>query len=183
MKNVKTLLILLVFGMALATTARAQFYDIELMPVCMDSAGVRTNLASVQLYVLGRNSFDVVYQFYFDETGTKVVPGGGVAIYDSPCEDIVTEDTVQVVTFEDPFSISDYTIPADTYDIISIVNLGETTHLLTFAGGTMRLLPGEAYYFHSTYDEYKQEVTRNPEIVISQGVANINNLRVYMERK
>lgn len=163
--------------------ARAQFYDIELMPVCMDSAGIRTNLASVQLYVMGRNSFDVVYQFYFDESGNKIVPGGGVTIYDSPCADVVTEDTVAAVTFESSFSIAPYTINADTYDIISIVNLGSTTHLVTVNGGAIRMLPGEAYYFHSTFDEYTRIQTRNPEIVISQGIGGENNLRVYLEPK
>lgn len=183
MKSVKNHLLTLLIVGALAPMARAQFYDIELQAVCMDSAGVRTNLASAQLYVLGRNGFDVVFQYYFDETGQKIVPGGGVTIYDSPCEEVIGEDTVAVVTFEGSFSISDYTIPEATYDIISIVNLGATTHLVTVNGGAMRLLPGEAYYFESTFDEYTREQTRNPEIVISQGIAVLNNLRVYLEPK
>lgn len=183
MKNVRVLYLYLGIMLALASPASAQFYDIELMTVCMDSAGVRTNLASAQLYVLGRNGFDVVFQYYFDETGAKVVPGGSVTIYDSPCEDIVTEDTVAVVTFESSFAGGVYTIPEATYDIISIVNAGATTHTIFVNGGAMRLLPGEAYYFYSTFDEFSREQTRNPEIEISQGVASVNNLRVYLEPK
>lgn len=184
MKSGKVLRFVLLIGLlALASTSRAQFYDIEVQTVCMDSAGIRTNLASAQLYVLGRNGFDVVYQYYFTEDGTKVVPGGGVTIYDSPCSDVILEDTVAAVTFEGSFSFAPYTIPAATYDVISIVNLGATTHLVTVNGGAMRMLPGEAYYFYSTFDEYTREQTRNPEIVISQGIAAINNLRVYLEPK
>jgi len=161
------------------------FYDIELQPVCQDSAGVKTNLVSAQLYILGRNGFDVAYQYYFDESGTKVVPGVGVTLTPGYCSEVITEDTIQLITFESAFSISDYTIPGDTYDEVSIVNLGETTHLITFpaSGGTMRLLPGEAYYFHSSYDHFYKKQMRAPTIVISQGVAGVNYLRVYAEQK
>jgi hypothetical protein len=163
--------------------AQFPFYDIELEPVCADSSGELTTLYSAQLYVLGRNGFDVVYQYYFDETGNKVVPGGGVTISAGPCWEQVTEDTTSQITFESAFSISDYTIPADTYDYISIVNLGGTTHLITFPGGQMRMLPGETYFFRSHYDAFYRKRMRNPTIVISQGVAGINNLRVYAEAK
>ncbi len=180
-------LIVAAFGILSPAIAWAQFpfYDIELEPVCADSAGTQTTLYSAQLYVLGRNGFDVVYQYYFDQAGNKVVPGGGVTITPGGCWEQVAEDTAQVLTFESAFSIADYTIPGDTYDFVSIVNLGETTHLVTFpaSGGTMRLLPGEAYYFRSQYDHFSRKQMRNPTIVISQGVSGVNNLRVYAEQK
>lgn len=187
MKRGKCSILIVTLFMALGPAAWAQFpfYDIELQPICQDSAGVQTTLTSAQLYVLGRNGFDVVYQYYFDESGNKVVPGGGVTISPGPCADVISQDTAQLITFESAFSIADYTIPGDTYDFISIVNLGYTTHLITFpaSGGTMRLLPGEAYYFRSQYDHYARKQMRNPTITISQGVAGINNLRVYAEQK
>lgn len=178
-------LIIAVFGILSPVTAWAQFpfYDIELEPVCADSAGTQTTLYSAQLYVLGRNGFDVVYQYYFDQAGNKVVPGGGVTITPGGCWEQVAEDTAQVLTFESAFSLADYTIPGDTYDFVSIVNLGGTTQLITLPGGQLRMLPGEAYYFRSHYDEFYRKRMRNPTIVISQGVAGLNNLRVYAEAK
>ena len=179
-------LIVILLGLSPAIGwAQFPFYDIELEPVCADSSGELTTLYSAQLYVLGRNGFDVVYQYYFDAQGNKVTPGGGVTISPGPCWEQVTEDTAQVLTFESAFSIANYTIPGDTYDYVSIVNQGGTTHLITFpgSGGTMRLLPGEAYYFRSHFDEFYRKRMRNPTIVISQGVAGLNNLRVYAEAK
>lgn len=184
MKNGKKILSLFVF-LILATGAWAQFpfYDLETQTVCQDSAGTRQNLVKVNLYILGRS--DIVSTLYFDVDGSQVVPGGGVTVYDAPCWEVIQEDTVGVLTFESAFSSADYTIQGNTYDEVSIVNLGSTTHLITFqaSGGTMRLLPGEAYYFHSSFDEYSRKKMRNPTIVISQGVTGINYLRVYAEAK
>lgn len=170
---------------ALAHDAKAQFpfYDIELQPVCMDSAGVQTTLTSAQFYVLGRNGFDVWQQFYFQEDGTKVVPGVGVTIYDAPCWEVITQDTAQVLSFESSIPVSAYTIPADTYDVVSIVNLGYDTHTVTVGNAQVfRMLPGERYIFRSTYDEYSRKVLRNPTIVLAVGTV-LNNLRVYAEAK
>lgn len=177
------ILIVIVIGMlGFSANAWAQFpfYDIETFPVCYDSAGVRVTLQKVDLYVLGRD--DIAKSLYFDRSGAEVVPADSLLL-DGTCYEAVTDTIVLATTFESSFAGGDYTINENTWDVISIVNLGVTTQLVTVQGGAIRMLPGERYLFVSSFDEQKRLVLRNPEIEISQGVAGVNNLRVYMERK
>lgn len=181
MKSAKSFLIVInLLGILSPLWAQFPFYDIETFPVCYDSAGVRVTLQKVDLYVLGRD--DIAKSLYFDRSGTEVVPADSLLL-DGPCFEAVTDTIALISTFESSFSISNYTINEDTWDVVSIVNLGATTQLVTVQGGAIRMLPGERYLFTSSFDEQKRLVLRNPEIVISQGIAALNNLRVYMERK
>ena len=174
------LIVIILLGVLGPVWAQFPFYDIETFPVCYDSAGVRVTLQKVDLYVLGRD--DIAKSIYFDRSGNQVVPADSLLL-DGPCFEAVTDTIVLATTFEGSFAFAPYTINEDTWDIVSIVNLGATTHLVTVQGGAIRMLPGERYLFESSFDEQKRLVLRNPEIVISQGIAGVNNLRVYMERK
>ena len=98
------------------------FYDAELTQVCMDSAGVKTNLYGLNLYVFGRNS--VLPRFFFDSNGNKVVPGGGVTLYDVPCQYLITEREADAISTESSFPPGfGYTIPADTYSSVTVTNI------------------------------------------------------------
>ncbi|MCB0707424.1 MAG: hypothetical protein KDC34_19040 [Saprospiraceae bacterium] len=159
------------------------FYDAELTQVCMDSAGVKTNLYGLNLYVFGRNS--VLPRFFFDSNGNKVVPGGGVTLYDVPCQYLITEREADAISTESSFPPGfGYTIPADTYSSVTVTNIGIINHQITVDGSTIRLVPGEIYYFYSQLDPVTNEWTTNPEIIITDtGVIGDTNLRLYMQPK
>lgn len=167
-------------GLMAPAWAQFPFYDIETFPVCYDSAGTRITLQKVDLYALGRN--DIPKSLYFDNVGTQYFPADSL-LFDGPCYEYVTDTIVLVETYESSLSIAPDTIPENTYDLVSINNIGYTTHTIDVQGGTMRLLPGERYLFAASFDEKKRQYVRNPRIIISQGTVGINNMRVYMERK
>jgi hypothetical protein len=186
MKRGKRFLILFGLILALATTASAQFpfYDIELTPVCLvDTSGSRTDATSAQLYVLGRNGFDVVYQFYFDQAGNKLaLDTTTTTVYASPCYEVKT-DTVGGFVYEGSFAITGDTIPEGLYTAVTINNLGFDTHVI-FVGGlgsTYRMQPGESFHFHAYYDPVRQRHIRNPEILIEPGIPAVNKLRIYLQ--
>jgi len=164
------LFILLIGTLALGGSLSAQpFYDVEVFPVCYDSAGTQVSLQSYNLYVMGRN--DVVHRLYIDEDGDKVVPGGGATLYDVPCSHVITADTAAVVFGESSFALGPwYIIPADTYDIVSLYNAGIANQTVLISGNSYRMVPGESYNFVSTFDEETGEVVRNPTISITNGV-------------
>lgn len=174
-------LLFLVIGWGGSLTAQP-FYDIEVFPVCYDSAGIKTSLQSYNLYVMGRN--DVVHRLYIDEDGDKVVPGGGATLYDVPCDHVITSDTATVIFGESSFALGPwYIIPADTYDIVSLYNAGISTQTVFIQGQSYRMFPGEHYNFVSTFDEQTGEVKRNPTISITNGINTENYIKYYLEQK
>jgi hypothetical protein len=175
-------LFLIVCFSALGLIASAQpFYDIEAFPVCYDSAGTQTSLQAYNLYVMGRN--DVVHRLYIDEDGDKVVPGGGATLYDVPCSNVITADTVRTIAFESPLIAGDYVIAADEFNLVSIANEGYTTHVIEISGQSFRINAGTHWTFQTRYDHEQQEQSRNPLIRLKQGGSiSENKLRVYCER-
>ena len=164
--------------------AQFPFYSVETTTVCADSAGVQSTLIGLNLYTMGRT--ETYFLFYIDPQGNKVVPGGSVTIYDSPCWEIIQGAEADAITFENSFPAigGDYTIAANTYSSITIVNTGASNHLVTVDGGAMRLTPGEHYYFFSEFDPVDRLWKANPEIIIyGTGTIGITNLRVYLQPK
>lgn len=168
---------LMVLGGSLAAQP---FFDMETFPVCMDSAGVKTNLVSINVYSLGTSK--VLFQSYVDYEGNKVVPGGSVTVYDALCADVVAEDTLTLTTFESSL-VGGYTINAGLYELVTIQNIGYENHDMLVASQAFRLRPGESYIFRSYLNPFTGMITRNPGIVISPGVLNKNNLRITLENK
>lgn len=185
MKRGKRFLILFGLILALATAARAQFpfYDIELTPVCLvDTSGTQTDATSAQLYVLGRNGFDVVYQFYFDQAGNKLVIDTTVTVHTGHCYEVKT-DTVGGFVYEGSFAVFGDTIPAGLYTAVTINHLGQNTHVI-FVGGPgslYRMQPGETFHFNAYYDPVARRQVKNPEIIITPGIVSENKLRIYLQ--
>jgi hypothetical protein len=185
MRSGKACVFSIILVAALATTASAQFpfYDIELAPVCIDSAGVQTNATSAKLYILGRNGFDVVYQYYFLADGQKIVPDTSATIYDRPCWE-VKRDTASGYVYESAFSTLAFdTIPPGLYTAVTIINIGIDTHSIFVGdlGSTYRMKPGEHYKFNAYYDPVARRQVKNPEIFIAQGVVGSNYLRIHLQ--
>jgi hypothetical protein len=180
-KFIYALFIFMMIGLApLSGQGLLPIYDIETFPVCYDSAGVRTNLQSYNLYVMGRS--EPVFQYYIDQDGDVITPDTAQTVYDAPCWEVITEIEANSITVEATYAAG-FTFAANTYDIVEIVNLGYQTHNILIDGLSNRLLPGERYSFRATLDPITNEWRLNPEIEITSGTVGQNNLRVHYQFK
>ena len=166
-------------GLGVPSTA-PPFFDMETFPVCYDSAGVKQNLVSVNVYSLGTSK--VLFQSYVNQTGQKIVPGAGTTVYDAPCYEVITEDTLTINTFESPIPLA-FTLNAGLYERIMIQNIGYDNQTLLINGISLRLRPGEYYLFTSILNPVTRIITRNPQIEVQPGIVGKNNLRITTETK
>lgn len=176
----KQFYLLILFALLGAPSASAQFFDMEPFPVCYDSAGVKQNIIAINVFSLG--SAKVLFQSYVTQTGQKIVPGAGSTIYDAPCYEVITEDTLSIVTYESSIPIAT-TLAAGLYERVMIQNIGIDNHTLLVGGLSLRLRPGEYYSFTSILNPVSGVITRNPAIEIQPGILGKNNLRVTTENK
>ncbi|MEO1715148.1 MAG: hypothetical protein AAFU60_17600 [Bacteroidota bacterium] len=176
-KQIYYITLFALLGLGVPSTAQP-FFDMETFPVCYDSVGVKQNLVSVNVYSLGTSK--VLFQSYVNQTGQKVVPGAGTTIYDAPCYEAITEDTLNIVTYESsiPFET---TIAEGLYERVMIQNIGLENQNINVDGLPIRMRPGEYYSFTSTVNPVTNVITRNPAIVLSVGTLGENNLRVTLE--
>ena len=182
MKAFKIFILLLFFVCAFAPDrANAQFYSIQTEEVCWTTgAGVDSTIYRTDFYAVqtARPTFVFDHTIGTGATTPTAVTVTGGTIRPGSCETNIDSMEMNISSTLNSFSAAPDTIAANTVYEVVIDNLGTATHNIFVDGTSVRLYPGERYQFSEYFDEKRRRMVYNPQIIITQGTAGINNTRV-----
>lgn len=177
----KKALFSLLFSLS-ALVASAQFYGINLEPLCWTTSGGTDSTIYVAWFDAAATTAPTRLH-YFNVSGTAVNVSGG-QLRAGYCSNYILDSLeANIITTYGNFSAAPDTIPANSASEITIANMGTGTHNIFVDGISVRLVPGETYTWRDFYDRLRGKWVYNPEIIISQGTAGVNSTRKVVTPK
>ena len=157
--------------------AKGQFYGINIQEVCWQIGSTDSSLYVVTMSAAATTKPTFLHYFRMNGTTPTAVTVSGGTVRAGHCGDFPRTSEANFTNYISSVLAND-TIAANSVHSVVVNNFALTTHDITVDGTSLRLYPGERYKFVEWYDPVERRWHYNPQIIITSGTLNVNNLRV-----